>query len=99
MAQKSRAIKQAVQRELWDEKARWFKSVYPSRQQEFTYMIQVNDAIRAGVCIPQTTEALLLHLRDGAFLFPYGASRISAEDSMHYEVIMHRLVWRRCLYR
>jgi glycogen debranching enzyme len=80
------AIKQAVQKELWDSTARWFRSIYPDGHQELTYTIQVYDAIRAGVCTPQMTEALLSHLRDGAFLFPYGVSSISAEDSVHYEV-------------
>jgi hypothetical protein len=80
------AIRKAVQTHLWDEKASWFRSIYPDGHKELTYSIQVYDAIRAGACTPQMTQALLSHLRDGAFLFPYGVSSVSGEDGIHYEV-------------
>jgi hypothetical protein len=79
-------IGKAVQTHLWDEKAGWFRSIYPDGHKELTYSVQVYDAIRAGACTPQRTGALLSHLRNGAFLFPYGVSSVSGEDTVHYEV-------------
>jgi hypothetical protein len=79
-------IRTSVQRTLWDPERKWFKSIYPDGHEEFIYSIQAYDALRAGVCTKEMEEALISHLREGAFLFPYGITSISAEDSIHYEV-------------
>jgi hypothetical protein len=79
-------IKANIQKTLWDTKSKWFKCIYPDGHEETIYSIQVYDALRAGVCTKQMEEALITHLRNGAFLFPYGVSSISAEDTIHYEV-------------
>jgi len=80
-------IAQAIQKNLWDDKKKWFASVYPDGFKDFVYSIQVYDALRAGVCTPQMEEALISHLRGGAFLGDYGITSISKEDSIHYEVL------------
>ncbi len=79
-------IRYAIQNTLWDKEAGWFKSIYPDGHSEIIYSIQAYDAMRAGVCTPEMEDELSSHLKDGYFLFPYGVSSISGEDSVHYEV-------------
>jgi hypothetical protein len=85
--QKAERIKISIQKNLWDEKKQWFTSIYPNGFRDFVYSIQVYDALQAGVCNNKMEQALLNHLHDGAFLGKYGASSVSAEDTLHYEVI------------
>ena len=78
-------ITQAVRRELWDDKAGWFVSRYPDGRRETVYSIQLFDALAAGACTPAMKARMYRHLADGKFLFAYGASSVSAEDSLRYE--------------
>jgi hypothetical protein len=82
----SLVIKKAIQDQLWDSTHHWFKCIHPNGHAELVYSIQVYDAIRAGVCSEEMTEDLIGHLKEGLFLFPYGVSSVSQEDSVHYEV-------------
>jgi hypothetical protein len=80
------AIRYAVQKTLWNPQKKWFDCLYPDGHRETVYSIQVYDALRAGACTKEMEKDLVSHLREGAFLFPYGISSISAEDVVHYEV-------------
>jgi len=83
----AQVITKAVQKELWDDKVKWFASFYPDGFKDFVYSIQVYDALRAGICTPEMEEALISHLREGAFLGEFGLTSISKEDNIHYEVL------------
>jgi hypothetical protein len=83
--EKATDIIAAVRKELWDEKAGWFASVYPDGRREMVYSIQMFDVIHAGATTPPMTERMLQHLVQGKFLFPYGISSVSKEDSLRYE--------------
>lgn len=80
-------IKRSIRQELWNNDARWFMSKYPDSYNDCVYSIQVYDALRSGVCDSSMIEALISHLRDGAFLGDFGVSSVSAEDTLHYEVL------------
>ncbi len=80
-------IKQSIRQELWNDDAGWFMSKYPDGYTDCVYSIQAYDALRSGVCKSAMTDALISHLRDGAFLGDFGVSSISAEDALHYEVL------------
>jgi hypothetical protein len=84
--EKSLIIKKAIQSQLWDPVSHWFKCIYPNGHIELVYSIQAFDALRAGACTKEMEKGLLEHLKDGRFLFSYGVSSVSAEDSVHYEV-------------
>lgn len=84
---KANVITEAIQKELWDDRAKWFSSIYPNGFIDFVYSTQVYDVLRAGACTPKIEEDLVSHLRNGAFLGNYGVSSISKEDIIHYEVL------------
>jgi hypothetical protein len=84
---KAEQIKTSIQENLWDKDKQWFASVYPGGYREFVYSIQDYDALDAGVCTPEMEQALISHLREGAYLGKFGVSSVSVEDTLHYEVI------------
>ncbi|MER7247375.1 hypothetical protein [Kribbella sp. NPDC000426] len=79
----ARQIREEVVRQLWDEDAGWFRSRYPDGHTELAYSVQAFDALSS--CPPEIANALISHLRPGAFLGEYGVSSVSAEDELHYE--------------
>lgn len=83
---KASEIRLAVQKTLWNQEKKWFDCLYPGGHRETVYSIQAFDALRAGACTDDMGNDIISHLREGAFLFPYGISSISAEDEEHYEV-------------
>ena len=82
---KADLIQSAIKTRLWDENAGWFRSIYPDRHSEMVWSIQGFDPIQMGVCDEEMTTGLLSHLKEGEFLFPYGASSVSAADTLHFE--------------
>jgi hypothetical protein len=78
-------IRTEVIRQLWDDDAGWFRSRYPDGHTELAYSVQAFDVLRSGDYPPEVADALISHLRPGAFLGEYGVSSVSAEDELHYE--------------
>lgn len=79
-------IAAAVCAHLWDEQAGWFRCLHPDGHVELTYSIQAFDVMRAGVCTPAMTAALLRHLQHSGFLGRYGVSSVARCDALHYEL-------------
>lgn len=86
LRQRASLITQALERELWDQSAGWFRCAYPDGHTELVYSVQVFDAVRAGCCSAEMMAAIFSHVRDGAFLGNYGVSSVSSEDKLHYEI-------------
>jgi hypothetical protein len=84
---KAEKIKTSIQKNLWDKNKKWFASVYPDGHREYVYSIQVYDALQSGICTPEMEKELISHLREGAYLGKNGVSSVSAEDTLHYEVV------------
>ena len=76
--EKAARIRKAIQEQLWDREANWFHSLYPNGHRERIYSIQAYDALRMGACTQEMEQALLFHLRDGAFR--RHASRCSSQS-------------------
>jgi len=85
--EKAELIQRSLRRELWDEEVRWWRSVYPNGYVDHVYSIQGFDALPTGVCSDDMIDAMLSHLRPGAFLGDYGITSVSAADNVHYEVV------------
>lgn len=83
---KAARIREAIRRELWNPGIGWFDCIHPGGRRETVYSIQAYDALRFGACTPAMKDALLSHLRNGAFLGRFGVSSVSAEDTIHYEL-------------
>lgn len=83
---KADLIRQSIRVNLWDGDLGWFKCLHPEGHVEVVYSIQMFDSMKGGVCDENMKKALLRHIRDGAFLGKYGASSISVEDTLHYEL-------------
>ena len=77
----------AVRKELWDDKAQWFASVYPNGFRDYSHSVQVYAAMRAGACTPAMEKSLVSRLNDREFLGSYGVTSVSKSDSVHFEVI------------
>ncbi|MDR3625264.1 MAG: hypothetical protein P4L45_00440 [Ignavibacteriaceae bacterium] len=84
---KAEEIKLSIEKNLWDKDKKWFASIYPNGFRDYVYSIQDYDALQAGACNAEMENVLLSHLREGAYLGKYGVSSVSAEDTLHYEVI------------
>jgi hypothetical protein len=82
---KADQIQSSIKEKLWDPGIGWFRCIYPDGHPEIVYSIQGFDPIQMGVCDEEMKSGLLTHLRTGEFIFDYGASSVSAADSMHFE--------------
>lgn len=80
-------ITRSVQKYLWDDRVKWFKSIYPDGYQDYVYSIQVFDILRTGICTAGMKDAVIAHLKEGQFLSGYGVESISKEDKIHHEVV------------
>jgi hypothetical protein len=79
-------IIEAIQKNLWNPEKQWFDCVLADKTTHQTvFSIQIFDALKAGACTPSMEEAVCAKLIDDKFLFPYGLSSVSKEDSLRYE--------------
>jgi hypothetical protein len=81
------AIALAIQKHLWDDEVKWFKSIYPGGYHDYVWSVQVFDVLRTGVCTTAMKEAVIDQLKEGLFLAGYGVESISKADRIHHEVV------------
>ncbi len=80
-------IAHSIQKNLWDNEVKWFKSIYPDGYQDYVWSVQVFDVLRTGVCTVAMKEAVIDQLKEGLFLAGYGVESISKADRIHHEVV------------
>lgn len=80
-------IAHSIQKNLWDDEVKWFKSIYPEGYQDYVWSIQVFDVLRADVCTVEMKEAVIDQLKEGHFLAGFGVESISKADRIHHEVV------------
>ena len=80
-------IRQAMTKELWDEKDGWFLNLYPDGSRHLVWSYHQFELLDSGMLSAAEQQRLIEHIKEGEFLAPYGMYSISKTDQTHWEAI------------
>jgi hypothetical protein len=82
----AKAIQEALNQKLWDEKDGWFVNLYPDGSKQLVLSYHLFDLLDAGILSPHQREAMIGRLKEGEFLGPLGMYSMSKADRAHWDL-------------
>lgn len=78
-------LAEKVDEHMWDEKGKFFASIYPDGSKQLVYSYHVFDFIESPFLSKEKREGMISHLKEKVFLGKYGMYSIARTDELHYD--------------